>query len=189
MNIFHRKLRMLPIVALAISAAATSLAVQVEGRPDSEQVSTLLSNVKTQAGMLREDASTMESYTRTGGLNWKSHAEAVNRMRDHINEAGRQLSKLQEVRAQASPWQSTAITRIQPLLTELAANTEKAIQYINDNPGRLFMEPYKDYIEANADLSIELASMISDFVNYGDTKQRLESLAGKLELQELSSER
>ena len=51
------------------------------------------------------------------------------------------------------------------------------------------MEPYKDYIEANADLSIELASMISDFVNYGDTKQRLESLAGKLELQELGSER
>ena len=101
MNIFHRKLRMLPIVALAIGATTTSLAAQVEDRPDSEQVSTLLSNVKTQAGMLREDASTMESYTRAGGLNWKSHAEAVNRMRDHINEAGRQLSKLQEVQAQS----------------------------------------------------------------------------------------
>jgi hypothetical protein len=44
------------------------------------------------------------------------------------------------------------------------------------------MDEYKDYFEANADYATDLAAMIGDFVDYGHPKQRLEHLAGKLEV-------
>ena len=103
-------------------------------------------------------------------------------MKEDINEAGQDLAKLEDAKKSASPWQQTAIERIRPLLKELAGNTEKAIQHINDNPSRLNQAEYKDYIEANADLSAELSSMIKDFVDYGSIKDRLENLDSKLEL-------
>jgi hypothetical protein len=183
MNTFHRRLRIVPVAVLAMGMSTSFFAARAEGQvPDSEQVSNLLSDVKTQAVKLSADASTMESYTRSGA-SWESHSAAVNQMKEHINEAGRQLTKLQEVRESASPWQKTAINRIYPLLKELADNTTNVIQYIKDNPKRLMSPGYKEYIEANADTSSRLASLIGDFQDYGNTKQRLEALASKLELE------
>jgi hypothetical protein len=40
-------------------------------------------------------------------------------------------------------------------------------------------EEYKDYLEANADYSADLAAMIADFVDYGKTKQGFERLTAK----------
>jgi hypothetical protein len=182
MNTFHRKLRIVPAALLAMGMSTSFFAALAAAQvPDSEQVSKLLSDVKTQAVKLRVDASTMESYTRSGA-SWQSHSAAVNQMKEHINEAGRQLTKLQEVRESASPWQAKVIDRISPLLRELADNTTNVIQFIKDNPKRLMFPGYKDYIEANADTSSQLASLIGDFEDYGNAKRRLEALASKLEL-------
>jgi len=41
---------------------------------------------------------------------------------------------------------------------------------------------YKDYIEANADVAAGLFSLISDFVDYGNHKNRMQRLAIKLEV-------
>lgn len=148
---------------------------------DSEQVNQLLSDAKTQAFQLREDASTMETYTRSN-VTWQSHAAAVSQMKEHINAAGRTLAKLDDARKTASPWQATAIDRIKPLLKEIATNTENVIAYINKNPARLSTNEYRDYIESNSDEASALAGLIADFVNYGNTKNRLERLTDKLEL-------
>lgn len=166
------------LVAAIVSISPALVAADV---PDSEQVSKLLSEAKTQAFQLKEDASTMESYTRSSA-GWESHSATVDQMKEHINAAGRTLTKLEDARRTASPWQATAIDRIRPLLKDLASNTETVIQYINKNPKRLFMSEYKDYIETNSDVSSQLAGLIGDFVDYGNTKNRLERLTTKLEL-------
>jgi hypothetical protein len=44
------------------------------------------------------------------------------------------------------------------------------------------MEEYRDYLEANADYAADLASMIGDFVDYGNTRQRVARLGAKLEV-------
>jgi hypothetical protein len=56
------------------------------------------------------------------------------------------------------------------------------IQYINKTPRRFVSGEYKEFVEANADIAQQLSGMISDFVNYGNTKNRLEHLTNKLEL-------
>jgi len=149
--------------------------------PDSEQVNKLLSDAKTQAFQLKEDAGTMQ-FLSTTGVTWQDHAAIVNEIKEHVNSAGRILAKLEDARAKASPWQATAIDRVKPLLKELASNTDTIIAYLNKNPGRLQTAEYKDYLEANSDNAEELLGLITDFVNYGKTKHRLERLQGKLEV-------
>jgi len=168
------------LLAAAVVAMSPALAAVGVGG-DSEQVSKLLSDAKTQAFQLKEDALTMESYTRST-TTWETHVASIEQMKEHINVAGRTLAKLDDARKTASPWQMTAIDRIRPLLKEIASNTETVIQYINKNPKRLFMTEYKDYIEVNADMADTLAGLVSDFVDYGNTKSRLERLTTKLEL-------
>jgi hypothetical protein len=149
--------------------------------PDSDRVSQLLAEAKTQAQRISEDASTLETYTRST-QSWESHAAAVAEMREHINLAGRTLVRLDQSRDTASPWQVAAIDRINPLLREIAMNTGSAIEYLNKKPNQLKSKEYKDYVDTMAQVSSKLAGLITDFVDYGHTKDRLERLSAKLEL-------
>jgi hypothetical protein len=173
--------RGLPLALVLAGFVAISPVVKAADAADSEQVSQLLSDARTDAFQLKEDASTMHLYS-TSNLSWQTHAAKVNLIKEHINAVGRHLAKLEELRGEASPWQKTAIDRIRPLLKELASNTEAIIEYLNKNPGRLRAPEYRDFLEANADQSEQLAALIGDFVDYGKTKQRLERLRDKLEL-------
>ena len=127
--------------------------------PDSDQVSKLLSEAKTLAFQVKEDAETMESYSRSN-VTWERHAVAIAQIKEHVNALGRQVANLDE----------------------LSGYTEAVIEHINKKPKLLTTAEYKDYLEANADYSGDLAAMIGDFVDYGRTKQRMERLAGKLEV-------
>jgi hypothetical protein len=60
---------------------------------------------------------------------WQSHSAAVDQIKEHINAAGRTLTKLEDARHTASPWQATAMDRVKPLLMEIASNTETVIQF------------------------------------------------------------
>jgi hypothetical protein len=164
-----------------LAAGVITMAVAASEVTDSEQVSKLLSDAKTQAYQLREDAATMDSYSRAN-VGWEIHAVSLDQIKQHINESGRTLAKLDENRSSASPWQATAIDRIKPLLKEIAANTQNAIQTLNGNPKQLSSPDYKEYLETNSDVAAQLAGLIRDLVDYGNTKNRMERLKAKLEL-------
>jgi len=167
--------------ALMLGAFLVPLpAVKAAVNPDSEQVSKLLSEAKTMAFQLKEDAVTMESFTRTNAT-WESHAAAINQIKEHINALGRQVGKLKAAEGAASPWQKTAIDRINPFLDEMSGYTTAVIERLNGDRKHTIAD-YKDYLEANADYATDLASMIGDFVDYGNAKDRTERLGAKLEV-------
>ena len=147
---------------------------------DSEQVSKLLSETKTMAFQLRDDAATMESFSRMD-VSGESQKVAINQIKEHVNALGKQVAKLKAAEVFASPWQATAIDRINPYLDEMGGYTTALIEHLNGDTRHNFAE-YKDYLEANADYSADLASMVADFVNYGNAKQRVERLGDKLEI-------
>jgi hypothetical protein len=167
----------IPAILLA-GWAGTANAATV---PDSEHVAKLLSEAKTMAFQLKEDAVAMEGFTRMN-VSWESHAVAINQIKDHVNALQNQEVKLKGARSAALPWQKTAIDRIVPYLDELEAYTSAVIERINDQPNRLFTDDYKDFLEANADYATDLAAMIGDFVDYGKTRDRLQRLGTKLEI-------
>jgi hypothetical protein len=148
--------------------------------PDNEQVTKLLSEAKTEAFQLKEDAVTMESY------NWmtvsrEGQATAINQLRDHINALGRTEAKLRAVEGAVPVWQKLVVDRIVPFLDELSGYTTAVIERLNGE-GQHTSADYKDYLEANADYAMDLAKMIGDFVDYGRTKDRFQNLTNKLEL-------
>ena len=64
----------------------------------------------------------------------------------------------------------------------MADDTTNAIEYLNKNQSRLNDKDYKEYLSANSDTSRELAGLIAQFVDYGNSKGSYDKLQQKLEL-------
>jgi hypothetical protein len=171
----------LMLTGFLVPSSPVRAAVNPAVNPDPEQVSKLLSEARTMAFQLKEDAVAMETYTRMNA-SWESHAAAINLIKEHINILGKQAGKLKAAEEFASPWQKAAIDRINPYLDEMVGYTTAVIERLNGDRKHTIAE-YKDYLEANADYATDLAAMIADFVDYGNARDKTERLGGKLEVQ------
>lgn len=151
---------------------------------DSKEVSNLLEQAKSQAAQLKNDATDMESFSREN-LSWESHADKIMAIRADVNTIGETMAKLNAASNEASPWQKTAIDRVSPLLKELAENTTSIIDHLSKEQGRLINnQEHKDYLKANEELASDMSAMISDFVNYGNTRAKYMELRRNLEVSE-----
>jgi hypothetical protein len=181
MNTRQRAIRpALFFLAVAVlSTGAVIGAAQSVG--NSEEVSVLLSEAKREAIQLKQDAEEMDSFVRSK-MSWQSHASKLTAIKQHTNNVGELVAKMNNAKATAAPWQQQSIDRITPLLTELAASVTSTIQHLNDNQNRLQHPPYPDYAATNADLASDLSQLISDYVAYGEAKRKSEDLERKLEV-------
>jgi len=168
--------------ALLLGGFVVAPALRAADTQDSEKVSQMLSETKTMAFQLKEDALNMESFTFNTAVSREAQAAAINKVKEHINALGKQVPKLRALEGEASPWQKTVIERINPYLEEMVGYTSAVIEHLNRDPKRNFAE-YKDYLEANGDYASDLAAMINDFVSYGNAKHRVEHLGSKLEVE------
>jgi len=151
---------------------------------DSEQVSKLFSEAKTEAHELERDAEQLETFTRSD-LSWETHTRQISLIREHVNKSGEILADLHEARDTAAPWQQQAIDQITPLLKELASNTQSAIEQLKEKKHLIrFSAEYKDYAVENYDLAKELAALISDYVDYERHKAAFDRLGEKLQVAE-----
>jgi hypothetical protein len=179
-----RKVRYALGLALLMAASLYLLpALQASDNPvaDSPEVSDLLTQAKSHAIQLRNDADSMRQFAKTG-VSWQSHAAQINTIKSHINNLGKVLQKMSDRHPFASPWQQGAIDRVTPLARELASNIEATINHINNNQNRLNLPEYKDYLSANAELSSSLSELIGDYVSYGKSKAKYERLGSTLEV-------
>jgi hypothetical protein len=181
-----KKTNYLPVLTLLLAALYVMPALRAADMTgDSKEVSDLLSQVKTEAIQLKTDATDMESFTLSPNLAWQSHAAKIMEIKDHVNKVGVTLSKLNQERSTASDWQTTAIDRVSPILKELAANTTSIIDHLTKEQGRLLnTQEHKDYLKTNAELATRMAAVVSDFVDYGQSKAKFEELSHRLEVAE-----
>ena len=149
---------------------------------DSEAISSLLNEAKTEALELKRDSAEMQSFTRSK-ISWQSYASKIHLIRDHVNKAGELLAKMKDAEATGSPWQQTAIQRIEPLLQELANNTTATIDRLKEHPTRVHLAEFQDYVKANYELASDLEALIRDYANYGAAKGEVERLGESLELE------
>jgi hypothetical protein len=147
----------------------------------SEEVSQLLSQIKTEAIALKDDANILAKWAGPKQVSWEGHGRKLHEIHDHINQAGRLLTKLQEAKSTASPWQQQAIDRVYPLLKELADNTEATINHLNDDRMHVRFAAYEDYAKAGSDLAEELATLVCDYADYGDHEAEFHRLQEKLQ--------
>jgi len=169
-------------VALLVAALLIArLDVQAAPQEDNKEVSKLLEDVKMQAADLQHDSDELESFTRSDA-SWQSHADELELIKERINTIGKTLSRLQNLRSSASPWQREAIDRIMPVAKKLASNTTAAIEHLNKEPLRVHEPQYQQYLKSNAEAASNLATLVKDFVEYGKTRTTLEAYERKLEV-------
>ena len=184
MNIY-RNVAFFAILGFLLAAClVVSPAMRAADRPalDSDEITKLLAEAKTEAFDLKNDAEKLESFTRSK-ISWEHHATVIEQMKEHVNEVGRLVAKMNDARIAGSPWQQQAIEQVTPVLKELATNTTAAIEHLNENKGRLHTPEYKELLTVNYDLATELSALVTDFVDYGKTKAKYERLTNKLEVE------
>ncbi|MEJ2009731.1 MAG: hypothetical protein P8Z30_16520, partial [Acidobacteriota bacterium] len=82
----------------------------------------------------------------------------------------------------SSPWQQTAMDRINPLAVELASNIDKTIEHVRNYQMGLYLESYPAMLASNAEVSAELWTTVSDFESYGRKKAKAGKLGTELEI-------
>lgn len=167
------------IVALMLLMAGSSYAsAQVA---DSAHINKLLTDAEHYANQAALDSEELENYTRTRA-GWESHAAQLQIIREHVNHLGEVVAQLNDARSEGSPWQQTAIDRINPLMHEIAMQLTATIQHLSANQARVHMKPYQDYARATYEVNTRAARIISDYVDYGKATSKAGTLEKKLEL-------
>jgi hypothetical protein len=166
------------VAMLALILPACRLAAQ---NPDSAAISKLLEQVKSHAALADNDASTLESYTRST-LHPRTHAVQLNQIRMHINNLIEDGNEMSSLRPSGSPWQQEAIDRISPLLSEMATHLTATINHFNENKSSTQMQPYRNLVVANQTLIHKAHEIIADFVDYAEAKDKASGLERQLEL-------
>jgi hypothetical protein len=150
-------------------------------REESPQLAQTLDEARMEAGELARDADETESLIRSDA-SWQTHADMLDRVKEHVNNLARITQKLESERSSGSELQEQAADRILPLLKELAAHTTAAINYLNQNKTRPLGDPYTEYLKVNADTAHELASTVSSLYEYEKSMAKIDTLKNKLEL-------
>jgi hypothetical protein len=169
--------------ALLLSAALFPAALWAGQTSDSAEIAKLLADTKAEAVELKVDSGDLESFVRSN-LSWETHAGKIDLIKEHVNNTGKLLAKLKNAEALGSPWQQMAISRIEPLLKELAANTEEIVSRLNNNRGKIHFPEYRECVKAHYELASNLEALIRDFVSYGEAKEKLERMQSKVEVTE-----
>jgi hypothetical protein len=178
----HQKAIRSSLVFLAVALLSTApVILAAQSAKDSEEVSGLLAEAKTESLQLKQDAEELNSFVRSK-TSWQTHASKLNEIKQHANKLGELVAKMNNAKSTASPWQQQSIDRITPLLRELAAGVTSTIKHLSDNQNRLQHPPFPEYAATNADLASDLSQLISDYVAYGEARHKSDDLAQKLEV-------
>ncbi len=179
-----RHIRAIPSLAAAALLVAGYLMVpaltMAATNQDSPQITKFLADARTEAAELKADSADLESMTRSK-LSWESHAAKVEMIKEHVNKTVKLLTSMKDVSG-GSAWQQMAVQGIEPLLKELAGNTEATIKHLNANRTRVHMPAFRDYAKANLDLATDLESLIRKFADYSEAKGKYERLGAELEV-------
>jgi predicted DNA binding protein len=178
MKTYRRMVGPVSLALLAIGCFAIPSAVKAA---DSGEITNLLADAKAEAVQLNADSADMESFIRSKA-SWESYSNHLNMIKEHVNELGKFLTKLKNAEATGSPWQQTAIKRIEPLLQEVADNTTATIKHLSDNKTRVHLPEFQDFVKEHYDLTTDLSNLIRDFVDYGNARDKFERLGSKLEV-------
>lgn len=168
---------------LVVFVATSSKTTPAQTAEDNATVNRLFDSAKNDLVKIKSDAHEMEAYTRSTTLSWQTHASKLDKMKGDVNELSSSIEGMKTQRRTASPWQQNAIDRITPLMADLVANMNTAINTLNESKQRPTSQPYVDYLKANIQIVSDLSDEINDALDYAKAKatmDRLQEQLGKL---------
>ncbi|KAA6461918.1 hypothetical protein DYQ86_09745 [Acidobacteria bacterium AB60] len=167
---------------IALCSLAVFPCVSQSRSAESEKVAMLFTEIQSHATLAEADADLLDSYARSGAP-WELHANRVSEMTEHVNDLAKDFNQASTLRNEASDWQRAAIDQIRPLLQGMADHLSASIEHLKQNRKMTHMQPWLDYVHGNREYAFRTATLIRDYVSYGEAKAKLETLAKSLALQ------
>jgi hypothetical protein len=137
---------------------------------------------KNHASLAEDDAQTLVTFTQSN-RNWQSHVSRLNLLREHVDDLFNDYNELARLRDEGSPWQQQAIDQLSPLMKGMADHLTATIEYLNEHPTHVNLEPWREYVRANREYAARASSLIHDLIDYGTAKETAESLEKRMNLQ------
>jgi Na+/phosphate symporter len=148
-------------------------------RGESHELTQLLEEATDEAHQLAIDAQDTQALITTD-KNWISHALALAKIKGHVDNMSLIIDKLSKAQKSGSELQQEAVQRIIPLVKQLSANTQAAIDYLNQNKNRPVSETYREYLNKNAETARQLASVVEALSDYEKSMSEIQKLRSKL---------
>jgi len=169
----------IPFMAVVFLCVAPVIA---SARPvgDYDEVSGWLAQAKTEAVELQRDAEEMNTFMRDK-ISWQVYAARLDSMKQHVNNMAELFGRISNAEL-AGPWQLQAVEQTTPLLDEMGGDVTMMIVYLKAAPDRLMFTDFPDYVSAETDVAARMTALISDYVAYGEAKEKSEELEYRLEL-------
>ena len=157
------------------SAVGPPATVQPATAHNAEEASRLLKEIRLISEQLKRDSATLESF-RLSRMDWRSHVYQLNSAKEHVNEIGDRLMKLQAIRNTSEPWQQKAIDSIVPIGVNLAAQTRNAINLLNEIRPNLRHPEYTEHVTTLADHAARMNHSVDAYLDLAAAQNKLDSL-------------
>jgi len=95
---------------------------------------------------------------------------------------GERTAELQRIRHAVLPWQQQATTEVTSHAAQVAASTQAAILFLNENQRWLFAPEYRDHLTTIEDRSRDMKQTVDKFLDYEKAQQKFQQLQSELEL-------
>ena len=179
MGIVHKRNVLLAFVVLVVPLLLQSPLAAYVTRPESQQLTQLLSDANDEALQLANDAEETETLV-LNDSNWVTHALALARVKGHVDNMALIIEKLSKTQKSGSELQEQAVEQMLPLVKELSINTTDAMNYLNQNKNRPVSDAYTQYLKRNTATARQLSSMISSLLEYQKSMAEIDRLRSKL---------
>lgn len=143
------------------------------------EASQLLEEIRADAHRLSRNAANVRSFG-PGGVNWQGHAHELTQVREHVNAAGKRIQRLQAIRHVLAPWQQEAVDSVTPMAVTLAARTQAAIRYLNENRTYLWSETYQDHLKTLSTRADQMKESVGVHLELARTQEKLEVLRDRV---------
>jgi signal transduction histidine kinase len=148
----------------------------------SERASALLAQIQAEAAGLSRNAEILGTIASNRQHSWQGHANYLDRVKGHINAVGERTAELQRIRHAVLPWQRQAITEVTSRAAQVAASTQAAILFLDENQRWLFAPEYRDHLTTIEDRSGDMKQTVDKFLDYEKAQQKSQQLQSELEL-------
>jgi hypothetical protein len=125
------------VALILFSVSAGQAASKAKDDSPSAQARTMLAQVDSWSASIADTADWLSMKAKSQADSQSEQAELAN-LKDEVNKIGRDLRVLEGEQGDLDKWESSAIDEILPLMQEVAANTEKAIQTFQSDRNHLW---------------------------------------------------
>ncbi len=106
----------------------------------------LLNGIQVDAAKAHDRAANLDAYALDSAVSWQFHANQLATLKSVVDDMGRKLCRLEQIRRVTTPWQRKAIGDAAVSVRLMADNVQDAINFLNEYQNNFWEPGYRDNV-------------------------------------------